>query len=415
MKNRSDVVNMLKKICVYFLIIIVVLPYFFVPNMMVIGKTLGDLEAELNATIESLRQNKDDEKLTKEQIAKAQENVKTISGRIDTINNEISVLLSEIDNLNIEISNKDTEIKRIVNFLQVANGEAAYLEYTFGAKDFTDFIYRLAISEQLTTYNNKLIDEFNNLIVEKQSKQDELKTEKQNLANEQQNLKNEIDKLGSHVDELYEDALELEDSIATQKEIIQMYKDKGCKTDEDIKSCGRDALPPDTSFWRPTQGGYISSNYGYRTYWINGGWTSDFHSGVDIASSGGTPIYATANGTVASITRYASCGGNYVYIHHLVNGGYYTSLYMHMRDIYVNVGDTVNKNTVIGTMGGNPYVEYWDSCSTGSHLHFSMFYGRVGIDYYSWGSAYYAQRFDPRVIVNFPPIEGSFSDRLSKY
>ena len=130
---------------------------------------------------------------------------------------------------------------------------------------------------------------------------------------------------------------------------------------------------------------------------------------------GGTPIYATANGTVASITRYASCGGNYVYIHHLVNGKYYTSLYMHMRNIYVNVGDTVTKNTVIGTVGGNPYIEYWDSCSTGSHLHFTMFYGRVGVDYYAWGSSYYANRVDPRVLVNFPAYGSSFSDRLSRY
>ena len=88
---------------------------------------------------------------------------------------------------------------------------------------------------------------------------------------------------------------------------------------------------------------------------------------------------------------------------------------MHMRDIYVNVGDTVTKNTVIGTVGGNPWVEYWDSCSTGSHLHFTMFRGRVGIDYYSWGGEYYANRFDPRLVVNFPPLESSYYDRTTRY
>lgn len=396
-------------------IIILLLPYFYIPSLNVSGKTLGDLRKELESTIQDLQNNNNEKNLTQEQINTAKQNIISINNTISEINGQIIQLTSEIEELNTQIKTKDEEIKKIVNFLQIANGESAYLEYTFGAKDFTDFIYRAAVSEQLANYNNKLIAEYNGLISEKEEKQTSLNTEKQNLANKQIELEGEIEKLGNKINELESESLDLSDSIETQKEIIKMYEEKGCKDDEQTNSCGRDALPPDTAFWRPLTHGYISSNYGYRTYWINGGYKSDFHAGVDTGVDGGTPIYATANGTVASITRYASCGGNYVYIHHLVNDKYYTSLYMHMRDIYVNVGDTVTKNTVIGTVGGNPYIEYWDSCSTGSHLHFTMFYGRVGVDYYAWGSSYYANRVDPRVLVNFPALGSSFSDRLSKY
>lgn len=396
-------------------IIVILMPYFFIPSFEVSSKTLGDLKAELNKSIQDLENNKNEKNLTQEQINTYKQNIIDINNSIADINNQIIELTNEIEELNVQISEKDDEIKKIVSFLQISNGEAAYLEYTFGAKDFTDFIYRAAVSEQLANYNDKLIDEYNSLISSKEETQNQLNTEKVNLSNKQKELEVEIAKLGNKITELESESLDLEDSIATQKEIIKMYEEKDCKDDEDIKSCGRDALPPDTAFWRPLTSGYISSNYGYRTYWINGGWKSDFHSGVDMGIEGGTPIYATANGTVASITRYASCGGNYVYIHHLVNEKYYTSLYMHMRDIYVNVGDTVTKNTVIGTVGGNPYIEYWDSCSTGSHLHFTMFYGRVGVDYYAWGSSYYANRVDPRVLVNFPAYGSSFSDRLSRY
>ena len=406
----------MKRIFGIICIFIILIPYFFIPNIEVSGKTLGDLKAELQKVIDDFENNKNEKELTQAQIETIKQNVVSINNKISEINNQIVQLTNEIEELNIQISEKDVEIKKIVNFLQISNGEAAYLEYTFGAKDFTDFIYRAAVSEQLAQYNDKLIDEYNGLITSKSETQTELSTEKQNLANKQQELKVEIEKLGNRMSELESDAIELEDLIETQKQMIKMYEeDLQCKDDEDISNCGIKTLPDDTAFWRPTNYGYISSNYGYRTYWINGGWTTDFHSGIDIATSGGSPIYSTANGVVAAVNWYSSCGGNYVYVHHKVNGQYYTSLYMHMRDIYVSPGDVVTKNTVIGTVGGNPYVEYWDRCSTGEHLHFSLFNGRVGEDYYTWSSDYYTNRFDPRYAANFPQIENSFYDRTTRY
>lgn len=396
-------------------IIVILMPYFFVPKFDVSGKTLGDLKVELKQKEEELENNKNEKNLTEQQITNIKNNIQTISNTIDDINQQIITLTNEIEELNVQIDEKDEEIKKVVNFLQIANGESAYLEYTFGAKDFTDFIYRAAVAEQLANYNDKLIDEYNGLISSKEETQKQLSTEKVNLTAKQKELGIEMGKLGNKLSELENDAISIEDAIETQREIISMLEEMECKDDEDINDCGRDSLPADTAFWRPLNYGWISSNYGYRTYWINGGWTSDFHSGVDMGVDGGTPIYATANGTVAAITRYSDCGGNYVYIWHKVNNQYYTSLYMHMRDIYVSVGDIVTKDTIIGTVGGNPYVEYWDRCSTGSHLHFSMFNGRVGKDYYTWDSEYYANRFDPRYAVNFPPLENGFYDRTTRY
>ncbi len=396
-------------------IMVILLPYFCVPQFKVKGKTLGDLKSELAKMEEDFKNNQNEKELTEEQVETAKQNIIDINETISDINNQMIELTDEIERLNVQIAEKDEEIKKIVNFLQISNGEAAYLEYTFGAKDFTDFIYRAAVSEQLANYNNRLIDEYNDLISDKEDTQKQLEEEKVNLSNKQKELEVEIEKLGNRINELESDAIDLEDALESQRQIIKSLEDINCKDDEDINSCGDNKLPPDTAFWRPVNYGYISSNYGYRSYWLNGVWTSDFHAGVDMATDGGNNIYAVASGTVASITRYSSCGGNYVYIHHLVNGQYYTSLYMHMRDIYVSVGDRVTKDTVIGTVGGNPYIEYWDSCSTGSHMHLTMFYGRVGVDYYAWGSSYYANRVDPRVLVNFPPLDSSFYDRTTRY
>lgn len=405
----------MKKLFGIICIMVILLPYFFVPDIKVSGKTLGDLKAELERKKEELKNNQNDKQLTKEQINTIKQNVESISNTIENINQQIIDLTNDINELNEQISEKDEEIKKIVNFLQIANGEAAYLEYTFGAKDFTDFIYRAAVSEQLANYNDKLIDEYNSLIKSKEETQDQLNTEKINLTNKRKELGIEMEKLGNKITELESDAISIEQAIETQEAFINIYSSMGCEDNEDVDECGNKALPPDTAFWRPLNYGYISSDYGYRTYWLNGEEISDFHSGIDTAVAGGTPIYATANGTVAAIMWEQRCGGNYVYIWHHVNNQYYTSLYMHMRDIYVRENDVVTKDTIIGTVGGNPYVEYWDRCSSGEHLHFSIFNGRVGKDYKIWESAYYENRFNPRYAVNFPLLGGSFYDRTTRH
>ena len=59
--------------------------------------------------------------------------------------------------------------------MQVSNGDNIYLEYVFEAKSFTDFIYRSAIVEELTDYNDELIDKMYQMIEEDKKLQQELK------------------------------------------------------------------------------------------------------------------------------------------------------------------------------------------------------------------------------------------------
>lgn len=107
------------------------------------------------------------------------------------------------------------------------------------------------------------------------------------------------------------------------------------------------------NFSWPTNGGYISSGMGSR-------WGS-FHRGIDIARPSNYSILASDNGVVTA----AGWDGTYGYriiVNH--NNGYKT-LYAHLSEIYVSVGQVVPKGSVIGKMGstGN---------STGTHLHFEV-------------------------------------------
>ena len=102
---------------------------------------------------------------------------------------------------------------------------------------------------------------------------------------------------------------------------------------------------------------YISSHYGYR-------WGT-LHDGMDIAGSGyGSPIYASNNGIVVA-SSYKWDNGEYIVINH--NNGYYT-MYAHLANRYVSVGQEVSIGDVIGTMGQSGF-------ATGVHLHFGLWRG----------------------------------------
>ena len=102
--------------------------------------------------------------------------------------------------------------------------------------------------------------------------------------------------------------------------------------------------------------GEVSSPYGLR--W--GG--SDFHPGIDIADDYGTPIVATASGTVTAAGWNSGGYGNMVDIDH--GNGIWTR-YGHAEAVAVSVGETVQKGQIIAYMGSTGF-------STGPHVHYEV-------------------------------------------
>ncbi len=111
---------------------------------------------------------------------------------------------------------------------------------------------------------------------------------------------------------------------------------------------------------RPLQGGgRMTSRFGWRVHPIFH--TRKLHTGVDLASAKGTPIYAAGDGIVEH-AGWENGYGNFTLIKH-VNG--YETGYGHQSKIIVAVGDKVRQGQLIGYVGstGN---------STGPHLHFEI-------------------------------------------
>jgi len=105
--------------------------------------------------------------------------------------------------------------------------------------------------------------------------------------------------------------------------------------------------------------GRLTSGFGNRMHPILG--YVRFHSGIDLAASNGTPIYAADGGQVLQ-TGYSGGYGNSILIYH---GGGFATFYAHLSGYAVSNGQMVTKGQVIGYVGSTGW-------STGPHLHFEV-------------------------------------------
>lgn len=113
--------------------------------------------------------------------------------------------------------------------------------------------------------------------------------------------------------------------------------------------------------------GYVTSRYGYR-YTVFG---YEFHDGFDIASRIGTPIVATADGTV-TFAGWDGLFGNSVIIEH---GSGWVTRYAHCAKLAVQLGDRVERGEVIAFIGST-------GKSTGPHVHYDVRYNERSVNPY---------------------------------
>ena len=133
-----------------------------------------------------------------------------------------------------------------------------------------------------------------------------------------------------------------------------------------LKRHWREEKADDLQFIQPAAG-RLASRFGLRRF-FNGEARAP-HSGLDVAIGRGTPVKATARGTVLAVDDYFF-NGKTVFVDH---GNGLISMVCHLDRIDVQAGDPVSQNQRVGLSG-------MTGRASGPHLHWSMVLNGVMVD-----------------------------------
>ena len=163
--------------------------------------------------------------------------------------------------------------------------------------------------------------------------------------------------------------LDAQNATATPTQASSQSNDDSGNESSDPTPVPAPTSPPEsngTLSW-PTWSTTIRDYFGEREHPLDG--TVRMHYGLDIGANFGDSVMAAASGTVIYVEEpvegenYGGTGyGNYCIVDH---GNGITTVYGHMRDVYVSTGDSVSTGTVLGEVGST-------GGSTGPHLHFEV-------------------------------------------
>ncbi len=115
-----------------------------------------------------------------------------------------------------------------------------------------------------------------------------------------------------------------------------------------------------TQFWGPCGYPFEPPYFGY----------PHFHTGIDLATPFGRPVYAAADGVVVAASRSSEGYGDHVIIAH---DAHTFTLYGHLQTFGVHPGDRVKQGQLIGLVGSS-------GNSTGPHTHFEVRVDRTPTD-----------------------------------
>lgn len=121
--------------------------------------------------------------------------------------------------------------------------------------------------------------------------------------------------------------------------------------------------------------GYLTSSYGMRLHPVYKRWS--LHDGTDFGAACGTPIRASASGTVVEAYSHSAYGKRVILDHGYQRGVGLATAYNHLSSYSTYAGQHVERGEVIGYVGSTGY-------STGCHLHFMVFENGSTVNPMNW-------------------------------
>jgi murein DD-endopeptidase MepM/ murein hydrolase activator NlpD len=361
-----------------------------------LDQKIRDQQAKLNAVHSALE-------TKKRQLDEAAAKVGTVSQQLAIANRNIASVESRLGDLDAQM--RSTERKLRWNQIQLAaaqatlarhndalrrrlidayeQGDLGYVAVLMESKSFGDFVERWndvrylikaneatirarrAVAERVASIQTGLlVNEASLQNAQAEATQQQLALDA--LAQQRRNLlavaENERANVATQVSELDDTSAAAEAALEELVREKQAEEEARRAADRRAAQLAGVSLPPEPG--APGQLGWpvsgpITSPFGMRMHPVYG--RPILHAGIDIGVPQGTTIGAAADGRVIVAGYQGDCG-NMVALDH--RGGLST-IYCHMSQIFVGVGQDVQRGQAIGAVG-------MTGDATGPHLHFQV-------------------------------------------
>lgn len=370
----------------------------------------GASSSQIREELEALQEQADEiagrsAALQEELAANATETQTTIEKKVD-IDRQISLTQEQIENTklqiqqyNLLIAEKQKELEASELELAEMNeryrtrlrameesGSVSYWAILFQASNFSDLLSRMNDIHEVAEADERMIDEMALKAQQIEDDRAELEAEMDLLEQTQEDLalmeltleeqRGEADELLLELEEASNNLTEeylanAEREAALQAELIQTQlayeqalsaeqKAAMAAQNKNNVAGGGTVSGGGSGFSSPLNYLTVTCAFGPRIHPL---WnTPSNHTGVDLAANQGDPIYAIASGTVTA-AGYSDAYGYNVTLSH---GNGYGSMYAHMTNYTVSVGQSVTQGQIIGYVGSTGW-------STGPHLHFEIY------------------------------------------
>ena len=367
----------------------------------------AEIQKQSDELEKSIAENKDQTKTLVSQKAEIDQEMEMSRQKIENLN-------EQIQQLNLLIAEKQTELEASVAKEEALQkqykarlrsmeetGSVSYWSILFRASSFSDLLDRVDMIREIAESDQLMLKQLSAATQAVETERADLEQQKQDLqqtetdlAAEQAELETKRAKADTLITQMQVEYASLSDEFLAAEADEAAVREQIKKTETDYfnalakeqaaaaaaaaaaNKASNSNNSSASSSGGASSGGFafplaystgVTCAYGPRVHPING--NKSFHYGVDLAAGMNTEIYATKSGTVTGAT-YGEANGYYVTINH---GDGYSSIYAHMTNYVVSVGDSVKQGQLIGYVGTTGW-------STGPHLHFEILYNGSNVN-----------------------------------
>lgn len=324
-----------------------------------------------------------------DQLSEANQNISVVSGRLGALDAQLRSTQRKLSWTHIQLAaaqqtlgrHDDALKRRLVDAYE--HGDLGYVDVLIESRSFADFVerwndIRYIIKANEATIRERRVAEAHVRGIELSlvgtqaalaSQQLDARQQQNTLAALADQRKNLLAVAAQEKDSVQSEVQQYEEMTAEEEAALETLIRQKQAEEEARRAAERRARQlagepvgpprgaPGTVSWPVT--GPITSPFGMRNHPSLGGFR--MHAGIDIGAAQGTTIGAAAAGRVI-IAQYAGNCGNMITIDH---GGGMATNYCHLSQIFVGVGQDVQRGQAIGLVG-------MTGDATGPHLHFEV-------------------------------------------